>query len=83
LTAGHDGLDVALRILADASAHLTDDGVLIVEVGESERALVELLPQVPFNWIEFQVGQMCVFALDRSDLIAHAAAIRALVQGRR
>jgi len=82
LTAGEDGLDFALRILAAAPDHLTDDGVLIVEVGESERALVERLPQVPFSWIEFNVGQMGVFLLDRRDLVEHADAIRAAAKGR-
>lgn len=82
LTAGDDGLDFALRILAAAPDHLTDDGVLIVEVGESERALVELLPQVPFNWIEFDVGQMGVFLLDRRDLVEYADAIRKAAKGR-
>ena len=82
LRAGDDGLDFALRILAAAPDHLGDDGVLIVEVGDSERALVELLPQVPFNWIEFDVGQMGVFLLDRRDLVEHAEAIRAVAKKR-
>lgn len=82
LTAGHDGLDFALRILHDAPEHLTDDGVLIVEVGESERALIDLLPAIPFNWIEFNVGQMGVFLLDRRDLVEHAVAIRAAAAAR-
>jgi ribosomal protein L3 glutamine methyltransferase len=82
LRAGKDGLDFALRILADAADHLGDDGVLIVEVGESERALNALLPAVPFNWIEFNVGQMGVFLLDRDDLVAHAAAIASANKGR-
>lgn len=83
LTAGHDGLDFALRILAAAPDHLNDDGVLIVEVGEAERALVERLPQVPFNWVEFNVGQMGVFVIDRADLVEHADAIRKAAEGRR
>ena len=82
LRAGDDGLDFALRILAAAPDHLGDDGVLIVEVGESERALVELLPQVSFNWIEFDVGQMGVFLLDRRDLVEQAEAIRAVAKKR-
>ncbi|MEZ5462747.1 50S ribosomal protein L3 N(5)-glutamine methyltransferase [Dokdonella sp.] len=77
LTAGADGLDIALRILLDAPQYLSDDGVLIVEVGESERALAELLPSVPFNWVEFDVGQMGVFVIDRADLIEHGESIRA------
>jgi ribosomal protein L3 glutamine methyltransferase len=82
LTAGDDGLDFALRILVAAPGHLSDDGVLIVEVGESERALVQMLPQVPFNWIEFNVGQMGVFLLDRRDLVEHVEAIRAVAMAR-
>ena len=82
LTAGDDGLDFAFRILLAAPDHLSEDGVLIVEVGESERALVERLPQIPFNWIEFNVGQMGVFLLDRRDLLEHADAIRAAAKGR-
>jgi ribosomal protein L3 glutamine methyltransferase len=82
LTAGSDGLDIALRILRDAPEHLGEDGLLIVEVGESERALAALLPDVPFVWIEFKVGQMGVFALQRSDLVEHARAIREAMANR-
>ena len=82
LTAGADGLDIVLRILRDAPEHLTEDGLLIVEVGESERALNALLPGVPFVWIEFKVGPMGVFALQRRELLGHAEAIRAAA-GRR
>ena len=37
LRAGDDGLDLALKILRDAPLHLTDDGLLICEVGEAEQ----------------------------------------------
>ncbi len=77
LTAGHDGLDLVLRILSDAAEHLTDDGLLIVEVGESERALAALLPEVPLVWLDFKVGPMGVFLIDRATLVEHAAAINA------
>ncbi len=78
LRAGDDGLDFALRILDEAPRHLSKDGWLIVEVGESEHALARALPKVPFNWIEFDVGQMGVFAIAREDIIKHAKAIKAL-----
>jgi ribosomal protein L3 glutamine methyltransferase len=42
-----------------------------------------LLPQVPFVWIEFKVGPMGVFALERRELVEHAAAIRAAASARR
>ncbi|MDQ6647305.1 MAG: 50S ribosomal protein L3 N(5)-glutamine methyltransferase [Pseudomonadota bacterium] len=82
LTSGADGLDLCLRMLDEAADHLTDDGLLIVEVGESEQALSALLPEVPFIWIEFKVGQMGVFALERRDLLQHAPAIRAAAVAR-
>ncbi|TCV94753.1 [LSU ribosomal protein L3P]-glutamine N5-methyltransferase [Luteibacter rhizovicinus] len=78
LTSGDDGLDITLRILHEAADHLTDDGLLIVEVGDSEHALVSLLPHLPFVWLEFKVGQMGIFALERRDLIEHAGAIAAV-----
>jgi ribosomal protein L3 glutamine methyltransferase len=82
LRAGDDGLDLALRIMRDAPAHLSGRGLLICEVGESERALAALLPQVPCAWIEFKVGQMGIFALERDDLVAHHERIRELADAR-
>jgi ribosomal protein L3 glutamine methyltransferase len=78
LRAGDDGLDIVLRILRDAPLHLTDDGLLVCEVGESEQALVRLLPELPLMWVEFKVGQMGVFVVERHDLVAHNARIRQL-----
>jgi ribosomal protein L3 glutamine methyltransferase len=77
LKGGDDGLDLALRILAHAPQHLSEGGLLMVEVGDSEDALVALLPQVPFAWVEFKVGQMGVFVLERDEVLAHQHAIRA------
>ncbi len=82
LTSGHDGLDAPLRILAEAAEYLDEGGVLIVEVGEAQRALEQLLPQLPFAWIEFRVGQMGIFALNREDLVEHAEAIQAVLAAR-
>ena len=83
LRAGDDGLDFALRILDEAPQHLNKDGWLIVEVGESEHALARALPNVPFNWIEFEVGQMGVFAVAREDIVKHAKAIEAALAKRK
>ena len=83
LRAGDDGLDLALEILRDAPDHLSGQGVLICEVGESERALVALLPEVPFAWVEFKVGQMGIFVIDRDDILAHHGKIKALADARR
>lgn len=82
LRAGDDGLDLALKILRDAPLHLTDEGLLICEVGEAERALSKLLPELPLAWVEFKVGQMGVFVAERQDLVTHNARIRELADAR-
>ena len=82
LRAGDDGLDLVLKILRDAPLHLSQDGLLICEVGESEQALVNLLPDVEFAWIEFKVGQMGIFAVECSELIVHHPRIRELANAR-
>ena len=68
LGAGDDGLDIVRRILREARDYLTDDGVLIVEVGNSERHLMEAFPEVPFMWLEFERGGNGVFAIDAQTL---------------
>ena len=82
LRAGDDGLDLALRILRDAPLHLDRDGLLICEVGEAERALVKLLPELPLAWVEFKVGQMGIFVAECADLMAHNARITRLADAR-
>ena len=83
LRAGDDGLDLALQILRDAPLHLDRDGILVCEVGEAEKALSELLPELPLAWVEFTVGQMGIFVAERQDLVAHNARIRELADARR
>ncbi|MDO7932653.1 50S ribosomal protein L3 N(5)-glutamine methyltransferase [Xanthomonas euvesicatoria pv. eucalypti] len=82
LRAGDDGLDLVLKILRDAPQHLSEDGLLICEVGESEQHLVKLLPEVDLAWVEFKVGQMGIFAVECRELIAHGARIAELAAQR-
>lgn len=71
LGSGTDGLDITKRILAQAADYLTDDGVLVCEVGNSMVHLIEQFPTVPFNWIEFKNGGLGVFSLTRAQLVEY------------
>jgi len=68
LHAGPDGLDIVKRILESAADHLTERGVIAVEVGNSQHALSEQYPDVPFLWLEFEHGGEGVFLLTREEL---------------
>ena len=75
LAAGRDGLDAVRGILRGAAAHLTKAGILIVEVGDAERALRRAFPRVPFLWLDFERGGGGVFLLSREQLIAHGSGL--------
>lgn len=68
LAGGDDGLDFVRRLLAQAAAHLTRRGVLVVEVGDGRRALERAFPRLPFVWLATAGGAAAVFALERADL---------------
>jgi len=71
LASGHDGLDFTRRLLREAVDHLTEEGVLVVEVGNSWVALEQAFPTVPFLWLEFEEGDGGVFLLTRDQLVEH------------
>ena len=71
LAAGVDGLAVVSEILREAGRYLSDHGVLIVEVGNSQEAVMEAFPKVPFTWLEFAYGGEGVFLLTAAELNTH------------
>ncbi|PJE80141.1 50S ribosomal protein L3 glutamine methyltransferase [invertebrate metagenome] len=67
LAAGQDGLAFARRILAQAADYLDDEGILVLEVGNSQWALRDAYPDIPFIWPEFDQGGHGVLVLKAED----------------
>ena len=72
LASGNDGLDFTRRLLKQAADYLTDQSVLVVEVGNSSVALDRAFPEVPFTWLEFTQGDGGVFMLTGTQLRQYA-----------
>ena len=73
LETANNGLAIVERILTRAHEYLSDQGILIVEVGNSEEALLEAYPHVPFTWLDFEQGGQGVFLLTCSQLKEYVA----------
>ncbi|MFN4342214.1 MAG: 50S ribosomal protein L3 N(5)-glutamine methyltransferase [Azonexus sp.] len=68
LGSGEDGLDFTRIILREAKKHLTDHGILVVEIGHNRDALEAAYPTMPFTWLDTAAGDQYVFLLHASDL---------------
>jgi ribosomal protein L3 glutamine methyltransferase len=75
LASGADGLDSVRAILAAARPHLKDHGILVVEVGNTESALLRAYPKLPFVWPELSMGGAGVFLLNAEVLDAATGAL--------
>jgi len=68
LGSGADGLDFTRIILREAKKHLTENGILIVEIGHNRDELEAAYPTLPFTWLDTAAGDEFVFLLHAADL---------------
>jgi ribosomal protein L3 glutamine methyltransferase len=68
LEAAEDGLAIVRRILERAPDFLSHDGLLVVEVGNSEGPAYERWPDMPLTWVEFERSEGGVFIISAQDL---------------
>jgi ribosomal protein L3 glutamine methyltransferase len=69
LEAGADGLSIVRQLLAGAADHLKPGGLLVVEVGETQSAVMATWPTLPFLWLSFHNGGDGVFVLTREQCL--------------
>lgn len=63
LAAGQDGLELVKKMLAQAADYLTEQGMIVIEVGNSEWAMKQNFNTVNFHWLTFEKGGSGIFAL--------------------
>jgi ribosomal protein L3 glutamine methyltransferase len=68
LAGGSDGMDLVRRILADASAHLAEGSVLVLEVGHERAAFERAFPRLECAWLETSGGDDKVVLIERGAL---------------
>lgn len=68
LAGGDDGMDLVRKIVAGAAQRLTEDGLLMVEIG-NERAFAEAaFPELNLTWLSTSAGDDMVFLIEASQL---------------
>ena len=73
LAGGADGMDLVRRIVAEAPAHLSDDGVLVLEIGNERRHFERAFPRLEVAWLPTSAGDDQVLLATRDALLRGAA----------
>lgn len=72
LASGEWGLDHPIRILQQAAHFLSEDGLLVLEVGNSGHHLERMYPGVDFHWVDFEGGGHGVLVMSKLELEEYA-----------
>ncbi len=66
------GIGIVKKILAQSRQHLTDHGVLLVELGNSVSTLERAFPKIPFLWLTSRSGESVVLLITATELQEYA-----------
>ena len=72
LAGGEDGMDVVRRIVQDAPAHLTDIGVLVLEIGNERAHFETAFRRLEVAWLETSAGDNAVLLVAREAMVRWA-----------
>lgn len=65
LEADDNGLALVTKILSGAADHLTENGLIFIEVGNTDLAVDDKWPEIAFIWLELENGGHGIFMLDK------------------
>lgn len=68
LAGGADGMNVVRRIVNEAAEHLTEHGLLVVEVGHNRAPVEAAFPDLSLTWPATSGGEGRVFLASRAEL---------------
>ncbi|WP_027213334.1 50S ribosomal protein L3 N(5)-glutamine methyltransferase [Burkholderia sp. WSM2232] len=68
LAGGADGMDIVRRIIADARNWLTEDGVLVIEIGNERQHVEAAFGGLNLVWLSTSAGDDNVFLIQAADL---------------
>ena len=71
---GRDGMDFIRQLLADAPARMSEDAVLVLEIGNEREHFEAAFPDLPVFWLETSAGSDQVLLLTRQALLPLASA---------
>jgi ribosomal protein L3 glutamine methyltransferase len=73
LAGGDDGMDLVRRILREAPRHMTDLGVLVLEIGNERSNFEQAFPRAEVAWLPTSAGSDQVLLMTRDALLRVAA----------
>lgn len=73
LAAGHDGLDVVRRILAEAANHLNPGGFIVIEIGHNRDLVEAAFPDLSAVWLDTTSSSEKVFLVNYDSLREYAS----------
>jgi len=68
LAGGADGMDLVRRLLREAPAHLTDDALLVLEIGNERQHFERAFPRLECVWLDTSAGDDQVLLATRAQL---------------
>ena len=70
LAGGEDGMDFVRRLLADAPARMSENAVLVLEIGNERAHFEAAFGQLPVYWLDTSAGEDQVLLLTRAALLS-------------